>query len=270
MRLSNRFTHSTINMFWIPFMLIGSTFPVYASLTGYEHETVRFVSFLVETHTSVIHAKDDVREQVLWQDIYLDLAQGRGVTRVIEGATKPANFSQPELTVVMTGDEVSQIDHRNHRVLVGDYHPATVESSTFLYAGRVYRGVMLADAIESASGEQITNENNGVRRIEFGDKSALHGVVITLDKQNHVRSLQDNERQYQCEWKQIESGGFWYVAHLRYSLELGIRRTVIEDTVHECRVYDSLPDAFFQPVYPESYRLKDLRKLLRPPSSLSK
>ncbi len=238
----------------------------FASLPGYETESATFLSFIVETRHKQTSTKGERVEQTLWQEVFIDVKAGKGVTRVIYGEKQPADFSQPDIVVLLSGDEATQIDHKKKQVLIDLIEQAQQDGSAFLFAGRIHQGVLLETVVQ----QQTLSPIQTYRTVTVGDPFFSTEINLTLDNHMRITAIEDGERSYQFHWGQLEEVEFDFVDSLRVVYDFGFRRIEISEWVRECKVYSELPNQFFQYEWSNDYLVQDLRKKPAPPLTLSK
>ena len=236
-----------------------------AALPGYEGETAKFLSFIVETHQKETSTKGEHNEQSLWQEVFLNLETSKGVTRVVYGPKRPVDFTQPNIVVLLSGNEATQIDHDKKQVFIDSIQPTHQDGSAFLYAGRLHHGVSLASVVKSLSHSPIQHEKIYTLSAPYFNSE----IEISLDRDQRVIAIEEGERSYQFQWNQLAESEFEYVESLHVVYDFGFRRIEINEWVRECKAYPELPNQFFQYEWPNDYSVRDLRKKPAPPLTLS-
>lgn len=244
------------------FLVVNASF---AALPGYEGENANFLSFIVETRQKETSTKGERNEQTLWQEVFINIDTSKGVTRVVYGPKRPIDFSQPDIVVLLSGNEATQIDHGKKQVLIDRILPTHQDGSAFLYAGRLHQGVSLKTALQSISKSPIQHAKTFTLSAPFFASE----IEISLDADQHVIAIEDGERSYQFQWKHLPEGQFEYVESLQVVYDFGFRRIEINEWVRDCKAYPELPAQFFHYEWPNDYAVHDLRKQPGPPLTLS-
>lgn len=236
-----------------------------AAIPGYEDEGVQFLSFIVETHHKAITTKGERNDQALWQEVFLDIKAAKGVTRVIHSNKRPVNFTQPDIVILLSGKEATQIDHTQKTVLIDSLQPSYQDGSSFLYAGRIHLGVLLQAALKDVPKSPVAHNQT----IQLNAPHFQSEVEIKLDNESHVIAIEDGERSYHFQWSILDKTPFEYVNSLSAIYDFGFQRIEINERVLECKAYPDLSTQFFQYEWPSEYSVQDLRKPLPPPLTLS-
>lgn len=209
--------------------------------------------------------KGERKEQTLWQEVFLDIKAEKGVTRVVHSDKCPINFTQPDIVIMLSGNEATQIDHTKKTVTIDTLEPSYQDGSSFLYAGRIHRGVLLQSALKDVPKSSVAHKQT----IKLNAPHFQNEVEIKLDNKLRVIAIEDGERSYQFQWSALEQTPFEYVKSLNAVYDFGFQRIKISERVLECKTYPELPAHFFQYEWPNDYQVQDLRKQLNHPLTLS-
>ncbi len=249
---------------------------------GYTHTGVKTLEIVTQASQQIASGTQVIRftpsnsgiaagEKHFWKRCRIDVQQGRSVTVIHEGKSKPDWTRTPLKTIYLDSAHLHHtIDYTRKRVLINEISSAQWDGSNILFAGRIHAGHSLAALIGKASDENkitIDGESRTVRigTPYFNPPAYPQPLTFHLDERHRVIKIVEPSRLFTFEWSATHPEGYEYVSHSLLETQGNKIQLRLEEWVREFKIDPAFPENAFHVTYPESYSAFDTRKLMRPP-----
>jgi len=270
----------------IYFLLFAFSFLAFVSSTraelpGYENAGIVRLQLLTLTQNVIANGTQTVdlspssqeplsKGSQTWQQIFVDIAGNKVLTKFFLTEDKPVDFSLPTQISLVEKDRVTFVDYLKKTVSLSKFDPVSIlDGSNIVWAGRAQSGRILAGIIQKASGEIQKNEKNERSALEIGSPyfrppAFPQPLRFVLDAKMRPVSIVEKSRIFSFEWEK-EKGDFSCVVRAVMETRGGSIRLRQEISVAEIEINPAFPPDLFQLSYPGDFQVSDRRMMLSPP-----